>query len=99
MRVLTYATFGYAVANFVLFMFAADPHPKSVGAMPPTVVHGFSGHWMAFYAAAVAILYSGAHEDDREYLCPAGHRVNPDARLCELCGLAVSPTRRPVTPT
>ena len=31
------------------------------GANPPAIVwRGFSGHWMAFYSAALAILYSAA---------------------------------------
>jgi len=33
--------------------------------MPPPVVRGFSGHWMAIYAAALAVLYSGAKTKQR----------------------------------
>ena len=43
--------------NFAIFFFQA-PHGGS-GANPPAVVcRGFSGHWMVFYSAALAILYS-----------------------------------------
>jgi hypothetical protein len=47
--------FGYAVVNFAFFMTKA-PSGGS-GANPPAVVwKRFSGHWMAFYSAALAIL-------------------------------------------
>ena len=35
------------------------------GLMPPAVVRGFSGHWMAIYAIALAVLYSGAKANAR----------------------------------
>ena len=59
MRYMVYGFFGYAVVNFAIFFFQA-PQGGS-GANPPAVVwRGFSGHWMAFYSAALAILYSAA---------------------------------------
>lgn len=66
--------------------------PKSHGgAAPPAVIRGFSGHWMAFYAAAFALLYSRVHapEFHRERRCPQGHPVSPTAGYCPACGLAV----------
>jgi hypothetical protein len=59
MRYMVYAFGGYAMVNFLLFMVNA---PKGGnGANPPAVVwRGFSGHWMAFYSAALAILYSAS---------------------------------------
>jgi len=42
-------------------------------ANPPAVVwRGFSGHWMAFYSAALAILYSAAHAKHNGWRCPNG---------------------------
>ncbi|MGD0299226.1 MAG: hypothetical protein ABSE86_19145 [Bryobacteraceae bacterium] len=58
MKYLLYGFLGYAVVNFAIFM--VTPHSGGTGTMPPPVVRGFSGHWMAIYAGALAILYSGA---------------------------------------
>jgi Protein of unknown function (DUF3592) len=59
MRYLVYASLGYAVVNFAIFFFQAPQ--GGGGANPPAVVwRGFSGHWMAFYSGALAILYSAA---------------------------------------
>ena len=59
MRYIVYAFGGYAVVNFLLFMVNA-PNGGN-GANPPAAVwRGFSGHWMAFYSAALAILYSAS---------------------------------------
>jgi hypothetical protein len=58
MRLAFYLLFGYAVCNFVLFMITTIGHPQPKGATPPSVIRGFSGHWMLFYGAAFATLYS-----------------------------------------
>jgi hypothetical protein len=50
--------FVYAVVNFILFMVTTSGQPKPVGPAPASVLRGFSGHWMAFYAAAFSTLYS-----------------------------------------
>ena len=57
MRYMVYGFLGYAIVNFLFFMVNA---PRGDGgANPPAEVwRGFSGHWMAFYSAAMAILYS-----------------------------------------
>jgi uncharacterized protein DUF3592 len=61
MRYMVYGFFWYAVVNFVIFLFQT-PKNNNVGVDPPVVVwRGFSGHWMAFYSAALAILYSAAN--------------------------------------
>ena len=51
---MVYGFFAYAAVNFLLFITKA---PKGGGgANPPAVVwRGFSGHWMAFYSAALGI--------------------------------------------
>ena len=57
LRYLVYATFGYAFLNFFLFLTKVPANGK--GANPPAQMwRGFSGHWMAFYAASFAILYA-----------------------------------------
>ena len=53
-----YVFYFYALVNFGIFL--ATPDKNGDGMMPPAVVRGFSGHWMAFYATALAILYSAA---------------------------------------
>ncbi len=57
-KYVLYAFVGYAVVNFCIFL--ATHSKGGAGPMPPPVVRGFSGHWMALYATALAILYSGA---------------------------------------
>jgi hypothetical protein len=57
MKYVLYIFLGYALVNFAIFM--ATPQKGGAGLMPPGVVRGFSGHWMAIYAAAFAVLYSG----------------------------------------
>jgi hypothetical protein len=59
MRWLTYGFFGYAVVNFLIFLAMSLGRKQAAGVpTPPEVFRGFSGHWMAFYSAALAILYS-----------------------------------------
>ena len=92
MRYLTYFFFGYAIFNFALFFISAPSHPPS-GPMPPSVVRGFSGHWMAFYCAAFSILYSknrlsGQHKPTHS---PSGHPISPIAKSCDTCGSHVGP--------
>jgi hypothetical protein len=59
MRWLTYGFFGYAIGNFMIFLATAPPKGTEAGAnASPAVFRGFSGHWMAFYSAAAAFLYS-----------------------------------------
>ena len=51
--------FRLCLPNFLIFL----PHASKGGAgngTPVMVWRGFSGHWMAFYSAALAILYSAA---------------------------------------
>lgn len=60
MRWMTTAFFVYAFVNFMLnfgVMAPAGKQPEG-GDMPPAVFRMFSGHWMAFYSAALAMLYS-----------------------------------------
>jgi hypothetical protein len=59
MRYMVYGFGGYAMVNFLLFMVNAPDGGN--GANPPAAVwRGFSGHWMLFYSAALAILYSAS---------------------------------------
>jgi hypothetical protein len=94
MRTALYILFGYAILNFVLFFAATAGQPQPEGDAPPEVVRGFSGHWMVFYGAAFATLYSasviGYSGMDRR--CPNGHSVTITAKFCEECGAALEPS-------
>jgi hypothetical protein len=88
MRYMVYGFFGYAIVNFGLFMLKAPT--GSTGSNPPTEVwRGFSGHWMAFYSAALATLYSAVNENTYALRCLNGHPIPPGANYCERCGQPV----------
>ena len=88
MRYMVYGFFGYAMLNFALFM--SKTPSGGGGANPPAVVwRGFSGHWMLFYSAALAILYSAAHANETGRRCVNGHPVLENATFCTQCGQAV----------
>jgi len=94
MRMALYAVFGYAILNFVFFMATTSSQPQPAGDAPPQVVRGFSGHWMIFYGAAFATLYSasvvGYSRMDRK--CPNGHSATVTAKFCEECGVPLEPS-------
>ena len=62
-KYVLYGLVGYAVVNFAIFI--ATAKNAGPGLMPPAVVRGLSGHWMAIYALALAVLYSGAKANAR----------------------------------
>jgi len=99
MRLLTYGFFAYAFVNFMyFFVVTAGAGSKHSGPADDATLRGFSGHWMAFYAAAMSIFYSSLRiptlEARRE--CTQGHPVGPVAKFCEQCG---SPVQSPGLPT
>ncbi|MHB1556013.1 MAG: hypothetical protein ACYC61_00905 [Isosphaeraceae bacterium] len=59
MRQMAYGFFGYALVKFMIVVsiegFKKQPAEALV---PPEVFRVFSGHWMAFYSMALAVLYS-----------------------------------------
>jgi hypothetical protein len=88
MRYMVYGFFGYAGVNFLFFM-SKTPGGGS-GANPPAAVwRGFSGHWMVFYSAALAILYSAARTVDSSPRCTNGHMASLNATYCPQCGQPV----------
>ena len=50
--------FVYGIINFILFILTTGSGPQPEGDAPPSIIRGFSGHWMIFYGAAFAILMS-----------------------------------------
>jgi len=96
MRRLTYAFFAYAVVNFALCLatfFSASPPDSSGHGTPSGAFRLASGHWMAFYAMALAILWSAmrVRKQGGQPTCPNGHPVSPFARYCEECGRELLP--------
>jgi len=95
MRYMTLGFLGYAFLNFAIFigLVLMHPPPKGAAAPPAEVLHGFSGHWMAFYSAGLAILttvYRGGFAN-LQRKCPAGHEIGWYDRFCPTCGAAVGP--------
>jgi hypothetical protein len=89
MRYMVYGFFGYAFLNFALFAARGGTAGTSGLNPPATVWRGFSGHWMVFYSAALAILYSAVHEGSGGLRCINGHRVSPGSVYCPTCGQPV----------
>jgi hypothetical protein len=65
MRFMVYGLFVYGFLNFIVFLTHVPPN-RGPGFLSPSTVRGFSGHWMIFYATAMAILYSAGHVNDRD---------------------------------
>lgn len=86
---------GYVVVNFLYFMVTSVSRPASA-TTDPSVIQGFSGHWLIFYGLAFCILYS-VHQKPELLVgrqCPAGHPVPHLAEYCGTCGARVDDTER-----
>ena len=94
MRSALYVVIGYAALNFVYFMVTTSSHPQPKGDAPPEEIRGFSGHWMIFYGAAFATLYSAyvVGYAGMERKCPNGHTVTITAKFCDECGAQLPPS-------
>lgn len=97
MRYMTFGFFIYAFVNFIVFIALGPASRGGGGDTPPSVIRGFSGHWMAFYSAAFSILYSAIQIKRKGLVrrCPNGHEVSLDAAFCEECGQAVFENPQP----
>ena len=92
MKYMTYGFFIYAFINFVHFIIIVNVHAPSKGGDPPVeVFQGFSGHWMAFYSAGLAILTSAYHRglDNLQPRCRYGHEIGWNDQFCPKCGTAI----------
>jgi hypothetical protein len=97
MKYMTLGFLAYAVVNFALFMLLiAFVHPNAGqhGAPPSAVWRGFSGHWMAFYSAALAVVTAAWQRGlaDLQRRCVNGHVVGYDDRFCPTCGAPLDKT-------
>ncbi len=92
MKYMIYGFFGYAMINFLLFM--TKTTSRTGGSPSPTEWRGFSGHWMAFYSAALGILYSAAVGATVHRRCANGHVLSADSPdYCARCGQPVERLR------
>ena len=83
MQYILFGIFGYAILSFIFFV-----GPSSTSESEASKVRGFSGHWLIFYYAAFAILYSGYRIDLNDPIpkCENGHPVKPSHSYCPVCG-------------
>jgi hypothetical protein len=76
-------------------MLVVSSHPPAKGVTEPSVevLHGFSGHWMAFYSAGLAVLTSAYRRglSNLQRRCPSGHVVGWGDRFCPTCGASIPP--------
>ena len=91
MRYMTYGFFIYALVNFAIFIVLA-PSGKTFGGSPPAIVwHGFSGHWMAFYSAGLAIVTTAYRRGlaNLSPKCSNGHSIVYGDKFCAVCGVPI----------
>lgn len=99
MRYMTFGFLAYAMVNFILFMVLSvflHPSAGQHGGEPSALVwRGFSGHWMAFYSAGLAIVtaaYRRGSLSNLQRRCVNGHPVTYDDRFCSTCGAPLDTT-------
>jgi hypothetical protein len=89
-RYFTYGLFAYALINFAIFLMRTWAAPRNGGLSDEVGLIGFSGHWMAFYAAALGAMWSFATAGEEAFpRCPNGHAVDADSKFCKECGCPV----------
>jgi hypothetical protein len=88
MRLAAKVLIGYVIVNFVYFMATSGQRVHSSGAAPPSVIRGFSGHWMLFYGVAFMTLYSVSRKPALlgQRVCGNGHTVASTDNFCPVCG-------------
>lgn len=88
MRKALYLVFGYAILNFIIFIFAMK---YQAGVPSAADFRGFSGHWMVFYGVAFAMLYSVRRAPQllQDRKCVNGHSLSAVAQFCPECGVAL----------
>lgn len=86
MRKTLYILFVYAFLGFFAFIALDASSGKEA-----STVRGFSGHWLIFYFAAYAILYSAINvsKNDDIRRCKNGHPLKTNDKYCSQCGLHV----------
>jgi hypothetical protein len=98
MRYMTNGFFIYALVNFLIFFLtsmANAPHGVKLDTPSPEIWRGFSGHWMAFYSAGLAIATTAYRRgtDNWGAQCPNGHAVAVSDNYCPVCGGRLDKTK------
>ncbi len=96
MKMLTVGFLVYDVVNFIVVIILSKGHGASNHnelQAEREFLRVFSGHWMACYSAAMAVLYSFWNQGlpDRGDVCPNGHPVPPGSKFCPECGQKTFP--------
>jgi len=88
MRISAYVLVVYVILNFLYFMATSSQVRHAAGDPPPSVIRGFSGHWMIFYGAAFMTLYSVIKRPALlgRSVCSNGHAVSRSDKFCPTCG-------------
>jgi hypothetical protein len=91
MKYMTYGFFIYAIVNFAIFMIVGPTGKQSSGDVPSSVWRGFSGHWMVFYSAGLAILTTAYRRgiSNLQPKCPNGHDIAFGDKFCSTCGVPI----------
>lgn len=87
-RYMMYVLFAYEFVNFITSMGQASGGGRHA-ATSAADWRGFSGLWMVFYSAALAILYSAAKTMASSPRCTNGHLASPNTVYCTRCGQPV----------
>jgi hypothetical protein len=92
--------FAYAMVNFFIGMRGMPQHGEPAdGDTTAQAVRMFSGHWLVFYGAAFAILYSAWRRPELlgSPKCAKGHKALPTDNFCPQCGAAVVRAGKPTS--
>jgi Protein of unknown function (DUF3592) len=92
MRYMVYVLCAYEFVNFMFSMVQASSGGRHTTTSAADW-RGFSGLWMVFYSAALAILYSAAKTMDSSPRCTNGHLASPNSIYCTRCGQPVMRVR------
>jgi hypothetical protein len=82
----------YAMVNFIIFIVFLAPTIKKPGGTPPSYAfHGFSGHWMYFYASGLALLTAAYRRgvSNLQQKCMNDHPVGFNDKFCSVCGISI----------
>jgi hypothetical protein len=88
MRYMVYVFSTYEFVNFMISMGQASSGGRHTTTSAADW-RGFSGLWMVFYSAALAILYSAAKTMESSPRCANGHLASPNSLYCTRCGQPV----------
>ena len=88
MRLAAKVLLAYIIVNFVYFIATSGRGGHYSGDPPPSVIRGFSGHWMLFYGVAFMTLYSVNRNPAllSKRVCRNGHTIARSDTFCAVCG-------------